>query len=521
MTVIGVTPRHELGSRPRLFNALAAAFDVRFEPCEPDDHLGLSARVEFDAPGRPEPRVPTISLRLLPPTVTRTKVVFGATDTPHPAFNGRTFEEREPAAELDVHDGDRVICHAGRPLWLISDVEGTQRHASATSPAELGPGDGLRDHLTSQRFLGLLPLVHFLRELTRGRAFRTPPLRAAFLFDDPNIHWPSYGFVDFQALAEEARRSRYHAAFATIPLDSWFVSQRAARIFREHPRQLSLLVHGNNHLRRELGRLDSVSAARATAIQALQRIERLERRAGVGVARVMAAPHGACSEPSMTALRESGFDALCIGRSRPWLGATKAHPLEEFGVAEFVNGLATIPRQPLSHSWDELCFHAFLGQPLILYGHHDDLSNGDDVLSRAAEFVNGFGSVQWLALGDIARTNVSVKREGAAMVVQPHARLVEAEFDDEVEYVRLVLPDQLRGLVSEARLTAPGRPPETVAISSQWPTRNARSVSVELLFEDAVGRADRPLLRLTAIAAVRRLMTETRDRVAPFTRERP
>jgi len=37
-----------------------------------------------------------------------------------------------------------------------------------------------------------------------------PPLRACFVIDDPNLHWPSYGHLDYRRMAEHARRGGYH-----------------------------------------------------------------------------------------------------------------------------------------------------------------------------------------------------------------------------------------------------------------------------------------------------------------------
>jgi hypothetical protein len=46
---------------------------------------------------------------------------------------------------------------------------------------------------------------------------------------------------------------------------------------------------------------------------------------------------------------------------------------------------------------------AFLGQPSILYGHHDLLADGLEVLGQAAQELNRLGSVRWSSLAEIAR----------------------------------------------------------------------------------------------------------------------
>ncbi len=143
------------------------------------------------------------------------------------------------------------------------------------------------------------------------------PTRASFIIDDPNLHWPSYGHVRFPELALDAAENGYHVAFGTIPLDAWLVHPGVARLFRENRHVLSLLVHGNDHLREELNRPRSDREALALLAQALQRVTALERRAGVGVSRVMVAPHGLCGEQMMRAMLLTASRASAIrGRRR-------------------------------------------------------------------------------------------------------------------------------------------------------------------------------------------------------------
>ena len=117
-------------------------------------------------------------------------------------------------------------------------------------------GQTLRDHLCPGSFMGLLPLLHFLGQLLGDQGWKLPAPRAAFVIDDPNLHWPSYGFLKYPQLAEHASRHGYHLAFATVPLDGWRVDARAVATMREHPAALSLLIHGNDHVARELAGLE-------------------------------------------------------------------------------------------------------------------------------------------------------------------------------------------------------------------------------------------------------------------------
>ena len=132
------------------------------------------------------------------------------------------------------------------------------------------------------------------------------------MFDDPNLHWPTYGFIDFAQIAAHAQMHNYHVSFATIPLDTWFVHMPTAALFKQHSDRLSLLIHGNDHITEELARDYSEKERSRILLQALGRIGELEHRSGVVVSRVMVAPHGACSEKVLEEMAQLGFESACI-----------------------------------------------------------------------------------------------------------------------------------------------------------------------------------------------------------------
>ena len=133
----------------------------------------------------------------------------------------------------------------------------------------------------------------------------------------------------------------------------------------------------------------------------------LERRTGLAVNRVMAPPHGACSEPALRAMFRLGMEAACVSRPYPWRdGLAPPTPLAGWRPAEMVaGGLPVLPRYFLGLPRDDLAFRALLGQPLILYGHHGDFAGGLDLLEQATRDINDLGDVEWGPLGRIARGN--------------------------------------------------------------------------------------------------------------------
>ena len=101
--------------------------------------------------------------------------------------------------------------------------------------------------LLSKHQLTAIALVQFLRGPSSPTGWHPAPLRAAFLFDDPNLRWRSYGFIDYRSLLAHADEHGYHASMAMIPLDAGRPHPATAAMFRRRADRLSLIVHGNDH----------------------------------------------------------------------------------------------------------------------------------------------------------------------------------------------------------------------------------------------------------------------------------
>jgi len=474
--VVGVAPAEALAARRRLFDALEDALPVRFEPRRTDEERGLDALVAFGganaAAAAPAPALP----RLLAPDSSPLaevpgRVDFGRAPELDRRLRGRSLSDgRATGLEpLDPAPGESILAGGVRgPLWLRAG----RGERVALAPAELGSDERLRSHLRRERFLALLPLVHFLREVAGERAWRAPPLRAAFVFDDPNLHARRYGHLDFAALGAAAAEADFHLAIAAVPLDLRRASTRAARPFLDRPDRLSIAVHGNDHRGAELERLRDLVAARRTVAQARARVAAFTARTGIDVPAIMVAPHERCPPLAMRALLEQGFEALAISRDFPRPpGATPygAWPLDGWEPTERVGGgLPLISR----YSWcrpveDEIVLRAFLDQPIVLYGHHDLLADGPARLLALAAAVNGLGAVRWSSLAAIARASVESRREGGRLDLRLLTRRADVELPADVGSVTLA---GVRAEASGERLRVVARDPggatgEELAIS--------------------------------------------------------
>jgi hypothetical protein len=521
--LVGVAPRSEWAKRPRLFSALEEAFPAVFEPRHPGELRGLDALIEFGNTSSAEGGgLPSLALGTLNGCATVPGIVCLSQSVQlDKRLRGRALREVDVGPSLEAvreGKGDVVATSERSALWVRAEAaNGADR--AALAPAELQDAESLRDALVPGRWLALLPLVHFLREICAELLWTPPPLRAAFIFDDPNLHWPSYGYLRFAELARHAEAQGYCVSFATIPLDGWFVHAGAARLFREH-RVLSLLAHGNDHVRGELTRPRQQGEAAAMLARSHRRLTKLVRRSGVEVSRLMVAPFGLCSPEMMRMLLRAGFEGLCHSWPTP---RAPDRLLAGWEVADLVEGgFPVFPRLLLTNSLDDLVWRAYLDQPLILYGHHGDVLGGLDILSERASEVARFGDIQWMSPARIARTSFLTKREGATLRVRPYSRQIEIDVPAGVERLRVELPRSHTEPEREALLlTAESRRSSSrfeTGVAALLDTDGAARVELRLVRDDAIDLASTPPGRTRLIPLLRRFGTEGRDRLRPLVR---
>jgi hypothetical protein len=300
-----------------------------------------------------------------------------------------------------------------------------------------------------------------------------------------------------------------------VPLDAWYAHPAAVRLFRDNAQFLSLLIHGNDHVRHELARPATTAEAAALADRALRRVERLERRSGVRVARVMVAPHGRCSRPMLSGLRITGFEAICIDGRMPWLRGDANAIGRRFTPADVVDGFPVIGRAHFVEPRPDLIFRAYLDQPVVVYGHHSDLAGGLGILDEVADEIGRLGRAEWLSLDRIAGSNYTTCRTGNRL----HARLFTRR-------ARLPVPEGIEEVAIE--LQGGGGTSDVIQVNgmSACAGREARfqvastgEIEVIALPRSPVPRdSAAPRARLWAIS--RRLAAEGRDRALPLVRRR-
>jgi hypothetical protein len=530
---IGVCPVVEWRSHERLLAVIEAAYPVRFEGVEHPGRVDLDGIVHFgaDAGAANGAQIPT--LVMVGPeraAATTARVAIGEDERLDPSLRGAALGDAwSEALDVEHRSGANAVLGSldGVPAWVAHGRRDSEVQVVATAPAELGAHEGLRDRLSPGRCLALLALVQFVRQLAAGRRWEPPPLRATFVLDDPNLHWPSYGHVRYDELSRHASEHRYHVSIAMVPLDGWLAHPRVVRLFRERSAQLSVCVHGNNHHGAELGRIDQEDIGAALANQALQRSAAFRQRTGIDVEAVMVPPHERLSEPAARALMACGYEAVCASRPYPWFAAThtgsrwagppEARSLAGWRPRELVaGGLPLLLRAGVDAPAADWTLRAFLGQPLVLYGHHDLLENGPQVLAEAAAVVNAIGDVTWCSLGDLARAGVETRRHGEELDARVLARRTKLELPAgvrrlHVNSLALALPS---GTQLRTRLAGPQAAQTVTELGSDgWASIDVGgALTAELTFSppERPARLNHP--RRTLGTVMRRLANEGRDR---------
>lgn len=510
-----------LVANARLFDALQAAFGVRFAAWEDspsrcdavilvgDDAIPSAA--EASAFG-----VPTLAiLGTRAAEASSTDIHVGRDSAIDRRLHGIVLVEQPPTAALAIARGESVLADGPLgPAWATSRTAWRIDRVSGPLPV-LGEHDVLRQGLRVAGSLALLALVQLIRSIT-PHFWSTPGLRASFVFDDPNLRRPSYGHINYRALVAHADAHRYHVAIAMIPLDARRPSAKAVATFRERPDRLSIVMHGNDHVRRELMQPLEPPEALALGAQALRRIARFERDSGMSVQRIMMPPHGLCSHNVVRALGQLGYEAVCAIHPAPWTEDPPADQLlAGWSPVEFLDGCAILPRFPLVVRPTEIALRAFLNQPLVLYGHHEDVAGGMDDLAAAAARVNAVGDVRWCSISEMAHDSHEVARDGSLLRVRPWARLLRVAVPEDVDEVVVESPPGastgMSGWTVAGRTGAGPLP-----FGEPHPVNGSSQLALRLVPHHTVEPRTVRSPRHRTWPAMRRRVTEMRDRLAPM-----
>jgi hypothetical protein len=255
-------------------------------------------------------------------------------------------------------------------------------------------------------FSGLVPLIFFLRH-AEAAMWRTPYHAANVIIDDLNLR-PTYGFVNTEKLAHHVDDLRYAVSVAFIPWNCNRTSPKVAELFRRHWPQLSVCVHGCDHVGAEFATA-SLSTSIPMIALSLDRMRQLKAKTGLAFDRVMVFPQGKFSGHSMAAFRQSQFLAavnteLVDDRSRR---GVRAAELLAPAIASH-GGFPLFLRRKAIEPIANFALDLLLGKPCFVVTHHDDFQRGMQPLGSLVESLNGLSpALHWTNLEEIVSRTYS------------------------------------------------------------------------------------------------------------------
>jgi hypothetical protein len=451
----------------------------------------------------------------------KASITFSHDAVLHPAFRGAQMPvgRETDIGELSTSDPEVPLAHYGTAtVWQFRAEGRAELHTSAVAPPELRGEQLLWSWLRPDNWVALFPLMHFLRRVTLKTDWSPPPTRACFMFDDPNLHSLRYGHLNFPRVARECLAHTYHVAVATIPLDTWYAAPAAVALFRRNRECLSLLIHGNDHIANELARERSSEEALRVLAQALKRVDRFERRTGLTVGRIIAPPHGGCSESTLAQMVRLPYEGVCtsVGSlAHSYQGSFPIH----FGLSpvSFLGGVPTLRRWDLHYGLAPLRIAAFLGQPIIPYGHHQDCAGGVEVLAKVADTVNSWGPTRWTDPVSILRGQYRTKRDGELLHVQMWSRRVQVRVPEGVSYLIVHVPFRNdASVVCEVAGTCGFANSEACAAGVPVRVVPSTMLGISISSHRAVDPANVGRPRYRVWPAIRRTLTIGRDRLTPI-----
>ncbi len=430
----------------RLFTSLAQLYPVEFRHWRPGEQDGLVALIVVE----PSPGTSSLATRADLPTLVSPapgrdaarchsqEVEFSKSPQLDPCLRGRGMVDSESRSScvLQMRQGDELLASRdGQPIWLRRRTNKGQVDFVALALPELEAGEGVREHFRSGRCMGLLPLLCFLRALTQEVDWQPGPVPACLVFDDPSLYSTLYGFLDYRELAAHAQAHSYCVSVAIIPLDCWRLDSRALAIFRSHSPRLSLVLHGNSHIKNELAQSRPPEDCLRLLAQALRRYSSVRQNEGLEACLVMEAPHGAVTTENLAQMVALGYAAVLGTPERLFRCNAGANLPKTLGMdyADLLGGLPVIPRIRMSPGWGtDVLLAAFLRQPIVLACHHWDLAAGYDLPWAFADLVNGLTGTRWASPSAIVNSSFKLLRTGELLHLKMYSRRVCVSVPDDV-----------------------------------------------------------------------------------------
>lgn len=258
-----------------------------------------------------------------------------------------------------------------------------------------------------QDFSRIVPLLMFVRYAGGEETWHSDRRYANLTIDDPPLTQPfwslAYTTNFYTGLLDSMKTHSFATTIAFVPNNYQATQPDVVNLFRENSGYYSLVVHGNNHNCPDMPASAGPTQLRATALEALGRMLQLQQTTGLSFGNDMVFPCGQYDLESLTALKQTGFNATVNGNSVP--GNASRPSYFDYGMyqAELdFSGFASILRMDAEMSTP--LHDLFIGRPLLVYTHPALFRNGMDAFNRWADSFNAVaGGLEWRSLDYVAR----------------------------------------------------------------------------------------------------------------------
>jgi peptidoglycan/xylan/chitin deacetylase (PgdA/CDA1 family) len=263
---------------------------------------------------------------------------------------------------------------------------------------------------TEEHFSRLIPVMMFLKYNFGDYCWHCESPRACFMIDDPLLRM-EYGFLNYELLLRTLQKQQMCASIAFIPWNCRRTSKEVANLLLSHPDRYSLSIHGCDHNRAEFGSTDQKLLSNK-AIKALQRMHVHRQLSGVPFDEVMVFPQGIFTTTAMKALKSCGYRAAVNTTPYPIDVADNPITLAELldvAVTKFSNLPLFVRHYPKNLA--EMALTLFLGQQVLLVGHHGYFRKGYEGLAEFVDKLNALdGRLEWTNLANICTRACLTKR---------------------------------------------------------------------------------------------------------------
>jgi len=523
---VAVAPAVEYQLRRGFFEMLASKLNLAFEPHTPGDYERLHGLIALSggadaARGASERRISCFEVKLSQAIslAAPSAITFTSSAAVHRAFRGKTLADSSLVNFSRVPDSFECLASVGgQPVWAVEQHGNYAHHCVGVDVPVLRQGEVFHNYFQELCWFSMVPLLHFLQVLLGPGGWPAPEPRACFIIDDPNLHHRSYGYIDFEKLANHASAHNYHASIATVPLDAWYFDRKVVGLFQTHKKHISLMMHGVNHVADELARAYSEEYALSLLATGLRRITDLETRSGVAVARIMAAPHGAFAESIADLMARLGYEAACVsvGSLVRWNPDKLWPPDLGFSLAQSVGSLAFPVFHRTGISETEIRLSVFLGIPVIVATHHQDCVSNFARLECMANIVNRIGNIRWMGIEDMSRTNFLSKTHNGMLQIWPYSRRFKIPLAPEITSVQVCHSPYCEGFTIDLGSNHGDGTAVTVLNVPAWYKISNNTMEIFFPPRNHVDYHQVASKSVGMWPVLRRLLTEARDRTQPF-----